>query len=85
MTADQPPTVEDIRDEYVMCRDLQHAWSPLDVRISRKDAVIHQVLQCMRCPTTKTRILDLTGDPARAALHVPGRLPVAGYRPPVRR
>jgi len=64
-------TVDDIRDEYLLCRDLGHAWAPYDVRVSRKAGQIERVLQCRSCPTQRVQILDLDGYNKRSKYDYP--------------
>ena len=54
-------TIDDISDEYLLCRDLGHSWRPHDVKISRKYGEIHRILQCRSCPTQRVQILDMNG------------------------
>ena len=53
--------IQDIPDEYLLCRDLGHSWAPHDVRVSRKAGEIHRILQCRSCPTQRVQILDMNG------------------------
>jgi hypothetical protein len=57
----EPQTVDDIPTEYLICRDLGHAWAPHDVKISRKYGEIHRILKCRQCPTTRTQVLSIDG------------------------
>lgn len=62
MADEQPPqSVDDIPSEYLICRDLGHAWAPHDVKISRKYGEIHRVLKCRQCPTQRTQVLSIDG------------------------
>lgn len=80
----QIQSVDDIPDEYLLCRDLGHAWAPSDVKISRKFGEIHRILQCRSCPTQRTQVLSLDGGlkknkydyPEHYTLHGIGRLTV---------
>lgn len=58
---EHPQTIDDIPTEYLICRDLGHAWAPHDVKISRKYGEIHRVLQCRQCPTQRTQVLGIDG------------------------
>jgi hypothetical protein len=55
------PTVDDVPDEYLMCRDLRHHWLPHDVKVSRKAGEIHRVLWCANCPTQWVQVFTLDG------------------------
>ena len=78
-------SIDDIPDEFLLCRDLGHAWAPHDVKISRKFGEIHRILQCRSCPTQRTQILDMDGYAKRSRYEYPegyvlrgvGRLSVA--------
>lgn len=67
----EPKSVEDIPDEFLLCRDLGHAWAPYDVRVSRKAQEIHRILQCRTCPTQRTQILSLDGEIRRSKYDYP--------------
>jgi hypothetical protein len=56
-------SIEDIPEEFLICRDLGHSWAPSDVKISGKgrNAEIHRILQCRSCPTQRVQILDVNG------------------------
>lgn len=60
-TDENPQTIDDIPAEYLICRDLGHAWAPHDVKISRKFGEIHRVLRCRSCPTERTQVLSIDG------------------------
>jgi hypothetical protein len=64
-------TIDDIRDEFLLCRDLGHAWAPHDVKISRKYGEIHRILQCRSCPTQRTQILSMDGEIKRSRYEYP--------------
>lgn len=60
-------TIDDIRDEYLACRDFGHAWRPSDVKIDRKYKEIHRVFSCMHnCGTQRTQVLSPTGHIVRS-------------------
>ena len=63
--------VGDILDEFLLCRDLGHAWAPHDVRVSRKLGEIHRVLQCRSCPTQRTQVLSMDGEIRRNRYEYP--------------
>lgn len=72
MATEKPQhTIDDIPDEFLLCRDLGHAWAPHDVRISRKYGEIHRILQCRSCPTQRTQILSLDGEIKRSRYEYP--------------
>lgn len=58
---DRPHTVDDIADEYLLCRDFGHAWAPSDVKIRRKASEIHRILKCRQCPTLRVQVLTIDG------------------------
>lgn len=64
-------SIEDIPEEFLLCRDLGHAWAPHDVKISRKYGEIHRVLQCRSCPTQRTQILEMDGSIKRSRYEYP--------------
>lgn len=60
---DKPlPTVDDIQDQFLECRDYGHAWRAQDVKISRKQREIHRVFGCLhKCGTERTQVLSVDG------------------------
>ncbi len=54
-------SLEQIPDEYLICRDLCHNWQPSDVRINRRAREIERVLRCRNCSTIRTQVLTLDG------------------------
>jgi hypothetical protein len=60
-TEDKPRTLEDIPEEFLLCRDLGHAWMPSDVKVVRKLSEIHRILVCRSCPTQRVQVLDMQG------------------------
>lgn len=60
-TDNSQQSIEDIPEEFLLCRDLGHAWAPFDVKVSRKAQEIHRILQCRSCPTQRIQILDTNG------------------------
>ncbi len=67
----RPPSIDDIPDDYLLCRDLGHAWAPHDVKVSRKAGEIHRVLKCRNCPTERTQILSTSGFIVRSRYEYP--------------
>jgi hypothetical protein len=65
------PTVNDIPDQYLMCRDLGHNWLPHDVKVSRKAGEIHRILRCANCPTRRVQVLTLDGYRVRSRYEYP--------------
>lgn len=77
--ADKPQqSIDDIPDEFLLCRDLGHAWAPFDVKISRKYGEIHRVLQCRSCPTQRTQILSMDGSIMRSKYEYPENYVLTG-------
>lgn len=62
-TENEPRTIDDIPEEFLLCRDLGHAWRPHDVKIVGKGrhGEIHRILQCRSCPTQRVQVLDMGG------------------------
>jgi hypothetical protein len=57
-----PPTLDDIADQFLACRDFGHAWRPFDVRVVRKYQEIHRVFKCLHeCGTERTQVLSVDG------------------------
>lgn len=67
--------IDGIKEEYLWCRDVLHAWDPYDARISRNKIArrneVHQVLLCVRCGTLKTRVMTTGGDIVRSSYSYP--------------
>lgn len=65
--------IEEIPDDYLLCRDLGHLWQPSDVRISRRQREIERVLRCHNCSTLRTQVLTLGGYliPGRSFTRIP--------------
>jgi hypothetical protein len=59
-------SVEDIPEQFILCRDLLHAWQPYDARISRKHREIERVMRCLRCATLKVQVFSLEGELKRS-------------------
>lgn len=72
--------IDNIREEFLWCRSVLHAWDPYNARISRNRLTrrneMHEVLVCVRCGSFKTRFLSMAGDILRPASysHAPGYL-----------
>lgn len=67
--------IDGIRDEFLWCRDVMHAWDAYNVKISRNKVVrrneVHQILLCVRCGTQKTRVMTTTGEILRYSYSYP--------------
>lgn len=74
----QPKTIDDIPEEFLLCRDLGHSWRPFDVKVSRKYGEIHRILQCRSCPTQRTQILELDGTIKRSRYTYPDEYVLPG-------
>lgn len=46
-------------EEQMLCRDLQHAWSPFTAKREKKHII--RVLTCLRCHAKKEQVMDLRG------------------------
>ena len=64
-----------IPDEYLMCRDLMHAWDADTATVGRnkprRRREVRQTLRCTRCHTVKTRIMTTTGELIRNSYAYP--------------
>lgn len=53
------PSVGDISDQYLVCRDLGHNWAPHDVHFTRHD--IQRTFKCRHCETLRHQTLTRAG------------------------
>jgi len=67
--------IDGIREEFLWCRDVMHAWDPYNVKVSRNKVVrrneVHQILLCARCGTQKTRVMTTGGEILRYSYSYP--------------
>lgn len=56
-------------DDQLLCRDLQHSWSPYTARRDGKGFL--RTLKCIRCGATKDQHLDESGYILRSSMIYP--------------
>lgn len=48
----------ELDEQYLLCRDLGHAWAPYDVEVLRRPRQIRRILKCRDCGAKRTQTLD---------------------------
>lgn len=48
-------------DAFILCRDIGHQWRPYRAWWSGPDKAYRRVLECTRCETTRTQLIDRRG------------------------
>lgn len=60
-------TIENLDPEFVMCRDLLHAWRYFDVIHKKEEKHYEEILRCARCGTLKHRFIGYNGGFAKSS------------------
>jgi hypothetical protein len=63
--------VDQMPDEYVECRELNHLWRPYDVHYNAKYHTYDRTLRCYRCLTRKHQELSERGHVLRSSYSYP--------------
>lgn len=56
------PTVNDIPDDFMECRDVGHSWKPFDGGCDKRKRLYHRTHRCRGCRTYRTQILSWKGE-----------------------